>query len=105
MQRSLCLHERPALLPAESVPGVHVGVSALLAASLLLGEGVVVVVHHHAEVLVVDNTTVFTLAVIHMWEEGHLRATGAEDLAMAGEEKVSTSFATISAILVDLLVR
>lgn len=56
VQISLGLHDGPAVLPAESVPGVHVGGVALLAAGLLLGEGVVVVVHHWAEVLVIDDT-------------------------------------------------
>lgn len=58
------LHEWPAVLPAELVPGIHVARVAGLAATLLLGERVVVVVHHEAEVLVVDNATIYLLDIV-----------------------------------------
>lgn len=63
VQRSLGLDERPPVFPAELIPGVHVCGVALLAAALLLGEGVVVVVHDEAEVLVVHDATVSLLVV------------------------------------------
>lgn len=60
------LDEWPAVLPAELVPGILVGRVAGLAAALLLGQRVVVVIHHEAEVLVVDNATVYLLDIVRV---------------------------------------
>lgn len=81
------LHVRPAVLETEDVPGelvVHVAIGSL--GLLLGGERVVVVVHHDTEVLV----------------GVHTRATGSEDLAVAGEEHGAASLLAVLAIGINL---
>lgn len=62
------LHVRPTVLPAKFIPGVLVGRVVGCAATLLCGERVVVVVHDQAEIFVVDDATMWLLAII-VWVE------------------------------------